>query len=224
MMHLLDMLSYAGIIGSVVGIALMVRDGFVNKNIDWACSNRVPLLISQDRLGEIERGITGLKRVIVLLKSIEASGGTPKNLRNAVISNLARGVDYIFLCEKQNMAEAKYAELANKYCEIVRLENVGNDDVGVIDVVYYEKEWDQVPYIYYEIEDDNGGRYVYVYMGNVAGSGISKSYRLVQDVHSSIAILYSIKPMNVDASISNKLDNVFDFAQAQPRKKRVTMN
>lgn len=144
---------------------------------------RIPHHLTADELGVLEGGLPGLFQILVIANRIEDPAG---KLDKAVVSNLKKGIPYIFLIS-QSEAEQEidgYFKIFEKYAELA------NPDRPTADLVKIKKldmDWNDYPYVFYFLRGPSREAVV-AYQGTQIKEGIADDYRHI-DGHVVAAIL-----------------------------------
>ncbi len=134
--------------------------------------------LTVQQLGLLEGGLRNLERAIIVAHEIE----DPKDsLREAVRENFARGVKYLFLVSPSRFEEEKklgyqiFAVLAER---VIRDQNKASLVKDLVDIQPLRYEWDDTPYIFYELREDDrpSVKRVVAVRGNQRKEGIAEGY------------------------------------------------
>lgn len=173
---------------------------------------------TKDEIGDIERCIPNLKKVIVISSIVERPS---KSLLDAVFDNFQQGVEYTFLVSENGNSDAELAGYRDWFLSIYNSakgaaplegENSTISSVEFANLFSVRKlniEWNSVPYIFY-VYAENSETNILSLRGSSAGSGISTMYFRVNPYDAAAIIELSrsasrlifdgINPADVDYS------------------------
>jgi hypothetical protein len=172
---MLDLVGWLLVLASLAALPLvavrLLRDAPVARRTGF----------SVHALGEYEAQLPILRRVVVVCHGIE----DPKDaLREAVKGNFARGVQYLFLVSKSRANKELergfriFEVLARFACD----EGAKPVDMAtLLDIKSLPYEWDDTPYIFYELDEPDRPdvRRVVAVRGNQIKEGIAAAYTVV---------------------------------------------
>mgnify|MGYP001569925785 CR=1 FL=1 len=139
--------------------------------------------LTVDGIAEIEKHLANLKRVIVLAHRIEKP---LDDLSEAVEYNFQRGVRYLFLVS-QSQADQEvqgYYQIFETLAKIVIYKTSAAKQIkDLVDIQQLPYDWDDYPYIFYQVEDATGASKTIAFRGDQLREGIADAYVRVEPTY-----------------------------------------
>ncbi len=130
-------------------------------------------------LGKIEGSIERLQRVIVMAHQVERP---TDELAEAVEMNFRRGVKYIFLVSRSRaqLELNGYYKIFEALAEIALARDRPNRDVrDLVEIKQLPFDWDDYPFIFYQVSDDKGAVRTIAFRGEQLHEGIADFYTTI---------------------------------------------
>lgn len=152
--------------------------------------NKISRFIRVDKLGVIERDLSGLVQVVVVANEVEKPTST---LQSAVEENFKKGVKYLFLVSNSNAISAVngYYNIFEALAKISKPDYVNNFDIdSILEIKRLPYDWPDVPYIFYQyIQKKSSQSTITAFRGNQKGEGIADYYEQVSALRAEAMFL-----------------------------------
>src|SRR5436309_1658612 len=145
----------------------------------------LPTGISVKDIGFIERDLENLKMVIVIADKVERP---TSQLSDAVEYNFSRGVKYLFLVSADR-AQKELQAYITLFEAFARLElnkrppGASQDIKDLIEIKQLPYNWDDYPYIFYQVQLPNGKTKTLAFRSDELHEGIANHYGRVDPIY-----------------------------------------